>query len=981
MVEPLYTPKPDEMDSSQLAEFMRYCEEHTGQAFADQCDFHKFSVAEFRQFWSMFLSWSGVAYDGSAEPACIGDDVESATFFPEVQLNYVENLLAGHPERDDDPAVIARTADGSRTVVSRRELRQQVIAVASGYAQHGLGAGDRVVAVSFNTETLIIAGLAALALGATLSTAAPDMGVDSILARFQQLSPTMLLLGEDGAPDENRAEQLVKSLPSLTSVVMLDDTSATPDLSIPVLRLPDLAAESSAEFAWRRLPFNQPLFILFSSGTTGPPKCIMHSAGGVLLEHLKEHMLHGDLRAEDTLYFHTSPAWMMWNWQLSALAVGASIVLYSGRVFDASTLWSIVASEHVTAFGTGPPYLQFCETSGFVPRDEYDLSRLRVVMSTGAILRDSQFDWVIENVATVPIHSISGGTDIVGCFVLGSPLVPVYRGECQCRSLGLDVRALDADPVTGIGELICANPFPSRPLGLYGDPDGTRFHDAYFAQHDGVWTHGDLIEITDHGSARMHGRSDSVLNVGGVRIGPAEIYAIVNALPGVQESIAVEQQVTDRLESSRLVLLVVMTTPGTLDASMVTTIRRALAHGASPMHVPRLVVEVPELPRTFSGKLSEAAVRDAINELPVRNAEALQNPESLTTLVAAAKRTDERPVADSGDDTVNALCGIFGELLGVSQVAPDDSFFDLGGTSLALALATRLIYERLGHDLPMSAVFAAPRPNALADYIHRPAQDSRDTLVLLKPGDANERPVFMLHDATGDVLAYSVLTDAMSGDRPVYAVRARVLDSRLQPDATVDDMTSSALESARSVQPNGPYTLIGFSFGGILAFEMARRLIADGERVDKLVLLDSYLDPRCLGPVRGWWFILVNRSLVQARRFVAAPVQSARGMLRRLRRSSPVSDTDLASTPRAETVAALTAREQERYRPATLSANVTFVRADERDPLQCDPIGVWQRATHGEFHVVRTPGGHNDSLTLPHVSQLGKRLSALLDEA
>ncbi len=981
MDSPIYTPKPEVAESSQLAAFMRYCEQHTGQAFDDQDAFHKFSVAEFRQFWSLFLVWSGVAYEGSAEPACAGDEVETATFFPEVRLNYVENLLAGHPERDDEPAVIARTADGSRTSLSRRELRRQVMAVASSYARHGLGAGDRVVAVAFNTETLIVAGLAALALGATLSTAAPDMGVDSILARFRQLSPTMLLLGADDAPDENRADQLVRSLPSLKSVVMLDEASATPELSIPVLRLAELSTADSDAFAWPRLPFNQPLFILFSSGTTGPPKCIMHSAGGVLLEHLKEHMLHGDLRAEDTLYFHTSPAWMMWNWQLSALAVGASIVLYSGRVFDASTLWSIVASEQVTAFGTGPPYLQFCETSGFVPRAEYDLSRLRVVMSTGAILRDSQFDWVIENVAELPIHSISGGTDIVGCFVLGSPLVPVYRGECQCRSLGLDVRALDADLVTGIGELICANPFPSRPLGLYGDPDGTRFHDAYFAQHEGVWTHGDLIEITDHGSARMHGRSDSVLNVGGVRIGPAEIYAIVNALPGVQESIAVEQQVTDRLESSRLVLLVVMTTPGTLDAAMLSTMRRALAHGASPMHVPRLVVEVPELPRTFSGKLSEAAVREAINGLPVRNAEALQNPDCLATLVEATQRSDTRTVVDTGDDTVTALCGIFAELLGVSQVAPDDSFFDLGGTSLALALATRLIYERLGHDLPMSAVFAAPRPNALAEYIHRPAQDSRDTLVLLKPGDPDERPVFMLHDATGDVLAYSVLTDAMSGGRPVYAVRARVLDSRLQPDATVDDMTSSALESARSVQPHGPYTLIGFSFGGILAFEMARRLIAAGERVDKLVLLDSYLDPRCLGPVRGWWFILVNRSLVQARRFFAAPVQSAHGMWRRLRRSGAQPDSELASTPRAETVAALTAREQQRYRPRTLSANVTFVRADERDPLQCDPVGVWQHATHGEFHVVRTPGGHNDSLTLPHVSQLGKRLSALLDEA
>ena len=364
----------------------------------------------------------------------------------------------------------------------------------------------------------------------------------------------------------------------------------------------------------------------------------------MLLEHLKEHMLHGDLRAEDTLYFHTSPAWMMWNWQLSALAVGASIVLYSGRVFDASTLWSIVASEQVTAFGTGPPYLQFCETSGFVPRDEYDLSRLRVVMSTGAILRDSQFDWVIENVADVPIHSISGGTDIVGCFVLGSPLVPVYRGECQCRSLGLDVRALDADPVTGIGELICANPFPSRPLGLYGDPDGTRFHDAYFAQHDGVWTHGDLIEITDHGSARMHGRSDSVLNVGGVRIGPAEIYAIVNALPGVQESIVVEQQVTDRLESSRLVLLVVMTDAGHArcgdgvdDPPRAGARRVTDARAAAGRRGTRTAADVQR--QAVRGRRPRCDQRAT----GAQCRSAAEPASASTTLVAAAKRSDEQP--------------------------------------------------------------------------------------------------------------------------------------------------------------------------------------------------------------------------------------------------------------------------------------------------------------------------------------------------
>ncbi|HEY2271126.1 MAG TPA: acetoacetate--CoA ligase [Jatrophihabitantaceae bacterium] len=984
----LFEPSSDAVEHARLTAFLRHCEEHTGQRFATQDDFYRFSVDRFRDFWTLFLDWSGVRYEGDPAVACRGDEVETAEFFPDVRLNYVENLLAGHPDRDDEPAVVSVHADGSRVALERAELRRKVIAAAAGLAGRGVQAGDRVVAVAANTETLIVASLAVLAVGATLSTAAPDMGVDSILARFRQLDPTVLLLGADDAAVPDRVHGLLGALPSLTSVVLIDDVAPTVPLpieTVPLGELIDAHAAAVDDYTWTRFAFNQPLFILFSSGTTGPPKCIMHSAGGVLLEHLKEHVLHGDLRPEDTLYFHTSPAWMMWNWQLSAIAVGATIVLYAGRVFDASTLWSIVAEERVTSFGTSPSYLQFCQTAQFVPREAYDLDRLRSIMSTGAILRDEQFDWIIDNVGRIPIQSISGGTDIVGCFVLGSPLLPVYRGECQCRSLGLDVRALDPD-AAGVGDLICANPFPSRPLGLYGDPDGTRFHDAYFAQHDRVWTHGDLIEITDRGTARMHGRSDSVLNIGGVRIGPAEIYAIVNAMPEVTDSMAIEQRVADRLETSRLVLLVVPATPGAIDDALESEMRRALSRAASPTHVPRLIVEVAELPRTFSGKLSEAAARDALNDRPVRNAAALQNPDCLTAIVAAVERSEHQTNesgADDADEAVRALSAIFAELLGMPRVHPDDSFFDLGGTSLALALACRLIYERLGHDIPMSAVFAAPRPRALAEFIARPSQDSSDALVLLKPGRDIERPVFLLHDATGDVLAYTMLVAELTGERPVYGVRARVLDKRFTPDATVDDMAASALESARHVQPHGPYTLIGFSFGGMLAFEMTRLLREEGEDVDGLVLLDSYVDPRCLGPLRGWWFILVNRSLVQLGRFIGAPVQSARGLWRRFtgqRHSSMIAPADQPVTPRAEAVAEITAREQKRYQPQPLKADVIFVRADERDPLQCDPVEVWQRATLGDFQVVPTAGGHNDSLALPKVAALGRRLSQLLGE-
>jgi acetoacetyl-CoA synthetase len=1010
--ESLPTSSPGVATRSQLAEFRALCEERSGCSFDGPGDFHSFSVEEYRRFWGLFLEWADPLREGEAEPVCTGNRCEDATFFPSLRLSYAENLLRSRsPEDDERVAVIARHGTGPAERISRGELRHRVLALAGHLRSLGVGEGDRVAAIVANNVEAIVAGLATATVGATFSSAAPDMGAPAILSRFEQLSPKLLMasFGDEGTGARpalaKRVAEVARALPSLAAVIALDHGAEADAIPVPLLTLSELLATpapvsdpAELDEGWQRFPFNHPLFVLFTSGTTGPPKCIVHGAGGTLLEHLKEHRLHVDLRQDDTLFFHTTAAWMMWNWQLSALACGAPIVLFDGPLEGPGTLWEIVAEEEVTVFGTSPPYLQLCEESGYSPRREAAPSRLRSVLSTGSVLRDRQYDWVEEEVGPVRLQSISGGTDIVGCFVLGHPELPVRRGMLQCRSLGLDVQALATATTpqgSPIGELICRNPFPSRPLGLLGDEDGSRFHEAYFAANEGFWTHGDLIEFDEEGQARIHGRSDGVLNIQGVRIGPAEIYRALGEATEVSEAMAVEQE---REGGSRLVLLVVLREGEALDGELVLRIRREIAATATALHVPELVVAVDALPVTHSGKRSERAGRDAVNGRAAANRGALANPASLEAIGRAVERAEaaraERELRAQGEDapTVERLRAIWEVVLGVEPLADDDDFFEVGGTSLLAVRLFFLIADRLDRELPLSTLLEAPTLAELAAVIDDPTRRP-GRLVLMRRG-AGGPPLFFVHSLWGDVLGMRQLARAIETDVPIYGLRARGLEPDEEPQESVEELARTYAETILEVQPQGPYRVAGHSFGALVAFEVARQLDERGVEVSWLGLIDGELSTACLPPARRWRY-RIALPFHMARAALADPRAALRTLFREVipnlwrrtggRRASPraaLAEEPPASwmegvAPHYQRLAGTFLAAADAYRPRPYRGTVTyFVPEVRRFHLYADPLPVWRRVAESGLRLERVPG--------PHVGMVaGDRapiLASLIDE-
>ena len=596
---------------------------------------HAWSVDSPAVFYEALWDFLGIIGDKGDASYEAGEDIRSARFYPDARLNYAENLLR---EPDDRLAIIAHRDDGTRRTLTRRELYDQVSRLVQALQDAGVTTGDRIAAIVTNDMEAIVGYLASSAIGAIWSSCSPDFGPVGAADRLCQTDPKILLAVPDysyGGKHINITATIraVAESCNAQQIILLADNIDTSLSDLPCTTWQSFITPWQPQtIDFRRLPYTAPLAILFSSGTTGKPKCIVHSAMGLLLQHKKELILHCDLKPGEHFFYFTTCGWMMWNWQVSGLAVSATLVTFDGNPFypEQQHLLRLVKDEQIDVFGTSAKYIAACENAG-VTTEKDRLESLRLVLSTGSPLLPSGFDYVYRAwKQDVHLASISGGTDICGCFLGGNPLLPVIRGELQCAFLGMAVEVFDEDgnPVTGTaGELVCTHPHLSLPLGLRGDNDGSAYHDAYFSRYPGIWAHGDFIEKRDSGGYIIHGRSDTTLNPGGVRIGTAEIYRLVESIKEVEECIAVGQ---DWQGDQRIILFVVLA-PGTqLDAALESHIKQQIRQGATPRHVPHKVIAVQAIPRTRSGKVSEVAVRETIHSRVLKNREALANPECLT---------------------------------------------------------------------------------------------------------------------------------------------------------------------------------------------------------------------------------------------------------------------------------------------------------------------------------------------------------------
>ncbi|MDP6297579.1 MAG: acetoacetate--CoA ligase [Candidatus Marinimicrobia bacterium] len=634
----MWHPSTERAEASQMNQFRLFVNKKYGMELDNYRDLYNWSVNEITYFWEAVWSFGNPVVSKDYQQVVDDDSkMPGAKWFSGARLNFAENLLR---RRDNHTAILSRGEGKDDRKISYNELYSEVEKMAAALREAGVEQNDRVAGFLPNIPEAVVAMLGAASLGAVWSSSSPDFGIKGVLDRFRQIEPKVLFAADGYQYNGKRINSLDKlkeiltELPSVEKVVVVPFESENPDLSginKGVLYGEFLPAKApSLEFA--QLPFDHPLYIMYSSGTTGLPKSIVHGAGGTLLQHMKELRLHGDISDRETVFYFTTCGWMMWNWLVSNLALGASIVLYDGSPFhpDPSAMWQMAEEFGITVFGTSAKFIAACKGYGLVPKERHNLSLIKTILSTGSPLVEESYDYVYTSIKEdVQLSSITGGTDLISSFAGGNATLPVYRGEIQCRALGMKVESFDdsGKPLINLkGELVCTRAFPSMPVNFWNDPDGSKFHNAYFSDYPGVWTHGDYILINDHGGVIVFGRSDATLNPAGVRIGTAEIYRVVEAFPEIEDSLAVGQQWEG---DERVILFVKMNEGEQFGEELKKKLMDAIRSGCSPRHVPAKTVPVPDIPYTINGKKVEIAVKKILHGSEALNKDALANPESL----------------------------------------------------------------------------------------------------------------------------------------------------------------------------------------------------------------------------------------------------------------------------------------------------------------------------------------------------------------
>ncbi|MDP0562269.1 MAG: acetoacetate--CoA ligase [Candidatus Endonucleobacter sp. (ex Gigantidas childressi)] len=642
----LWSPDSQRICNSNMHSFIDYVKEKKGVIYSDYHDLYQWSVSDKAAFWQLTADFFKVNFHKEPEAICKGTGMLGTQWFPCATLNYAEHLLR---HKEDKAAIIFCGENNHRSELSYLELSQQVAAAQAGLVKAGVIKGDRVVAVLPNCPEAIVMMLATTSMGAIWSSCSPDFGLQGVVDRFDQIEPKVLIIADgyfyngkmfDCTNKINDIPSNIKSIKT-TVIVSFAKTNIIVD-GKKTMAYEDFIDQKSHSLTFQPVSFDHPLFIMYSSGTTGVPKCIIHGHGGTLLQHLKELGLHTDVKAKDKIFYFTTCGWMMWNWLVSSLALGSTIVLYDGSPFypEPKALMDMAEQEQISIFGTSAKYISALEKSGIKPVKSHNLENLRTILSTGSPLAHESFDYVYRDIKSdVCLSSISGGTDIISCFSLGCPLLPVRRGEIQCRGLAMDVHFIDdkGQSVTQTkGELTCQSSFPSMPVAFWNDLDGEKYHNTYFSRITGVWSHGDYGELTSAKGIIIYGRSDAVLNPGGVRIGTAEIYRQVEKVEEVLESVTIGQEWQDDI---RIILFVTLREHKQLSEAIINKIKKAIRENTTPRHVPAKIIQVTDIPRTISGKIVELAVRDIVHGRPIANKEALANPEALLEFQGLATLT------------------------------------------------------------------------------------------------------------------------------------------------------------------------------------------------------------------------------------------------------------------------------------------------------------------------------------------------------